>query len=272
MGTSISVFRRRGRPAPLLGLAALALIGLAAVGLISPPDRPAVAAPDAPRPGDDATYRPTVMIRKGKALGTGTIIASAENETLILTASHVVNEAGPIFVEFFRYNFGVERIKDRSGFPRKYPATIVARDPDTDLAILLIRKQLSFPYVARVATGLDPPPKGTPVTTIGFDKGEQLIGFSTKIRSVEKVDLDRGGGFRSFLVTEDPPEIGRSGGGLFRTDGALVGVCVGRAELAKGRVYGIFTTLANIKSLIRTHDDVAASMARANARPLTPAR
>ena len=251
---------RPGRSALLSGMVALVLFGLA------------VAAPDIPRPGDDATFRPTVMIRKGKALGTGTIIASAEDETLILTASHVVDEAGPIFVEFFRYNFGVERTRDRSGFPRKFPATIVARDADTDLAILLIRKQLTFPYVARLASGVAPPPKGTEVTTIGFDKGEQLIGFSTRVRSVDRVDLDRGGGVRSFLVTEDPPEIGRSGGGLFRADGTLVGVCVGRAELAKGRVYGIFTTLANVKALIRANEEVATSMARANARPLTPAR
>jgi S1-C subfamily serine protease len=212
------------------------------------------------------------MIRKGKSLGTGTIIASAEDETLILTASHVLNEAGPIFVEFFRYNFGVERVQDRLGFPRKFPATIVARDPATDLAILQIRKQLSFPYVARIAPGVAPLPKGTAVTTIGFDKGEQLIGFSTRVRSVERIDLDRGGGIRAFLVTEDPPEIGRSGGGLFRADGALVGVCVGRAELIDGRTFGIFSTLANIKALIRSDEDIATSMARANARPLTPAR
>jgi S1-C subfamily serine protease len=264
--------RRRGRSAPVVGLVGLILLGPAVGGPALSPDRPAVAAPDSPRPEDDATYRPTVMVRKGKSLGTGTIIASAEDETLILTASHVVNEDGPILVEFFRYNFGVERLKDRSGFPRKFPATIVARDPAMDLAILLIRKQLSFPYVARIASGVAPPPKGTAVTTIGFDKGEQLIGFSTKVRSVERIDLDRGGGVRSFVVTEDPPEIGRSGGGLFRTDGALVGVCVGRVELVNGRIFGIFTTLANIKAMIRANEDVATSMARANARPLTPAR
>ena len=272
MGTKFVRFPRRGWFALLLGPAAWMLLGLGDMGPATSSVRPVAAAPDSPRPGDDATYRPTVMIRRGRGLGTGTIIASAEDETLVLTASHVLGLEGPILVELFRYNFGVEKTQGAAGFPRIFPASIAARDAATDLAILRIRKQLAFPYVARVAPGVAAPPKGTPVTTIGFDKGEQLIGFSTKIRSVDRIDLEKGGGVRSFLVTQDPPEIGRSGGGLFKDDGSLVGVCVGRAELSKGQTYGLFTGLANIKALIRAHDDLAESMIRANARPQTPAR
>ena len=37
------------------------------------------------------------------------MIASVEGETLILTAAHVVEGAGPLWVELHRYNFGVEK-------------------------------------------------------------------------------------------------------------------------------------------------------------------
>ena len=252
--------RLRLRAGPLLGIAAWLVLG------------PAFAAPDAPRPGDDATYRPTVMIRKGNALGTGTIIASVEDETLILTASHVVDEPGPLHVELFRFNLGLERTRSASGFPRRLAAKVAARDIDADLAILRVRGQLALPFVARLGKGEAPPPTGTEVTTIGFDKGAQLIGFSTRIRTVERIDMDRGGGDRPFLITEHPPEHGRSGGGLFRSDGTLVGVCVGRAELFKGRKIGLFTSLTNVKALIRANEDITASLARSTARPRSAAR
>ncbi len=252
--------RRGGRAGFLLGLAAWLALA------------PSLGALDAPRPGDDATYRPTVMIRKGNAVGSGTIIASVEDETLILTASHVVDEPGPLHVDLYRFNLGLERTRTASGFPRRLAARVAARDVDSDLAILRVRGQLAFPYVARLARGDEPPPPGTAVTTIGFDKGEQIIGFSTRIKSVERIDMDKGGGDRPFLITEHPPEHGRSGGGLFRLDGTLVGVCVGRAELFKGRKIGLFTSLANVKALIRSDDEIVESLARSNARPRSPAR
>jgi S1-C subfamily serine protease len=247
-------------------IARLSFLGLAMVMLTG------LEAADAPRPGDDATFRPTVMVRRGKSLGTGTIIASVEGETLILTASHVVAATGPIVVELYRYNFGVERVQNLAGYPRRIEAELIARDLDTDLAILRIRGQLAFPYVARIARGDAPPAIGTRVTTIGFDRGAKLIGFSTRVRAVDRIDMEQGGGFRPFLVTDDPPEVGRSGGGLFRADGALVGVCIARAEPAKGRTLGLFSSLANVKDLVRSDEEIEAAMTRANAKARPTAR
>jgi S1-C subfamily serine protease len=233
---------------------------------------PGLEAADSPRPGDDATYRPTVMIRGLKSLGTGTVIASVEGETLVLTASHVVADPGPVFVEVHRYNFGVEHVQAVKGFPRRVAASVIARDHDADLAILRIRGQLAFPYVARIGKGDAPPAIGTKVTTIGFDKGAKLIGFSTRVRSIDRLDLDHGGGFRSFVVTDDPPEVGRSGGGLFLADGSLVGVCVARAGHPEGRTLGLFSTLGNVRQLIEGNEDIAASMARASRKHRSAAR
>ena len=57
-------------------------------------------------PGDNMTLRPTVIVRRGTSQGSGTIIASIEGETLVLTAAHVLRAQGPIVVELHRYNVG----------------------------------------------------------------------------------------------------------------------------------------------------------------------
>ena len=219
---------------------------------------------DNPVPGDDATYRTTVMVRKGTALGTGTIIGSVEGETLILTAAHVVADPGPLHIELYRYNLGWERSRSVSGFPRKLPATIAARDRDADLAILRVGGQLAMPYVVRIAAANRPLTAGTPVTSIGFDRGERLIGFPSKIRRIDRVDMDHGGGDRPFLITDHPPEVGRSGGGLFLEDGTLIGVCIARAQLKPGAILGMYSTVGNVRTLLRQHADLATIVARSN--------
>ncbi len=226
---------------------------------------------DAPKPGDDATFRPTVMIHRGATLGTGTIVASVEGETLVLTASHVLDEPGPVLVELFRYNLGLERERYATGFPRLLPATIAARDPAADLAVLRVKGQLRMPYVARIDR-LDVPEAGLPVTTIGFDRGERLIGFDTKVRAIDRIDMNRGGGERPFVITEDPPEFGRSGGGLFGAKGTLVGVCVGKADIRKGKKIGIFSTVGNVRDLLRSREGLAAAVARPVLPPKPAAR
>ena len=217
-----------------------------------------------PVPGDDATYRTTLVVRKGAALGTGIIIASVEGESLILTAAHVIEDPGPLHVELFRYNLGWERDRSASGFPRRLAATVAAQNHDTDLAILRVVGQLELPYVARIAPLNRPIPSGTPVTSIGFDRGERLIGFPTRVKRVERIDLDRGGGGRSFLITDHPPEVGRSGGGLFLEDGQLAGVCLARAQLRPGATLGMYSTIANVRSLIDANERLAKVISRSH--------
>ena len=72
-------------------------------------DAAAAAGRPAPLPSDDWTYRPTVLVRRGTSQGSGTIIASVDRETLVLTAAHVVQGRDPIVVELHRFNLGVER-------------------------------------------------------------------------------------------------------------------------------------------------------------------
>jgi hypothetical protein len=64
-------------------------------------------------------------------------------------------------------------------------------------------------------------------------------------------ELNDSGTDRPFLVTERIPEHGRSGGGLFDKSGKLVGVCVGHAELVKGKRMGVFSSIENVRQLLR---------------------
>jgi S1-C subfamily serine protease len=202
-------------------------------------------------PADDSTYRPTVIVRRGTSQGSGTIIASVDGATLVSTAAHVVKSEGQVFVELHRYNVGMERRKAIPGvWPRSVKATVAASDVSADLAIVRIDKMVALPYVAQLAPGGPGPPLDSILTSIGIDLGKKLTSWNTLLVESIELKLNDSRDPRPFLITEKIPEHGRSGGGLFQRDGSLVGVCVGHAELVKGRRMGIFSSAENIRQLL----------------------
>jgi S1-C subfamily serine protease len=205
-------------------------------------------------PSDNWTYRPTVLIRRGTSQGSGTVIASVEGLTLVLTAAHVLKAEGPVIVELHRYNLGMERQPATPGvWPRSVVATIAATDTAGDLAIVRIDKMVALPYVARLAQSRDDPQPDAVLTSIGIDLGKKLTSWTTLLVETVKFQLNDSHDPRPFLITEKIPEHGRSGGGLFRSDGTLVGVCVGHAELVKGRRMGVFSSAESIRLLLDAH-------------------
>lgn len=206
---------------------------------------------------DDWTYRPTVLVRRGGAQGSGTVIASVEGEALVLTASHVVAEPGPIAVEFRRYNFGLERARRGVGeWPRRVPAQVAAIDRAADLAVLRIEDLDALPYVARLSPSRSRhgPALDSMVVSIGIDLGRHLTGWSSPLVEALWFELNDNREERLFLITARPPENGRSGGGLFLPNGELVGVCIGHAELIRGRRQGVFASRESILQLLNASD------------------
>jgi S1-C subfamily serine protease len=246
---------RRGVPAP------------SAERLAATPGRPAARANRAKVvPSDDWTFRPTVVVRRGTSQGSGTIIASVEGETLVLTAAHVVQEQGPITVELHRYNLGLERWPAAPGaWPRSVGAFVAATDPAADLAILRIEKIAALPYVARLAPGFEDPALDSLVTSIGIDLGTSLSSWTTRLVETLWFELNDSRDERLFFITARIPEHGRSGGGLFLPNGDLVGVCVGHAELVRGSRMGVFASRESIRQLLRD-DRLAAVLARSELR------
>jgi S1-C subfamily serine protease len=221
---------------------------------------------EAPLPADDWTLRPTVVVLRGTSQGSGTIIASVDGEALVLTAAHVVREAGPISVELHRYNLGLERATVPPGtWPRTIDAEVAAIDPAADLAILRIEGVDALPYVARLASPRREPAVGSFVTSIGIDLGIKLSSWSTRLVEALWFELNDNRDERLFFITARPPEHGRSGGGLFLPDGELIGVCVGHAELVRGRRFGVFASRESIHQLLVGHD-LTSAIARSERR------
>jgi S1-C subfamily serine protease len=207
-------------------------------------------------PADDWTFRPTVMVRRGSAQGSGTIIASLDGETLVLTAAHVVVEGkGPAEVELHRYNVGMERFSRLGGaWPKTFTAQVAAADRAADLAVLRIDRLKRLPYVARLSPGTADAEPGTVVTSVGIDMGEHLSSWTSHVAKVEWFLLEKQDQQRPFLITTRSPEHGRSGGGLFLQSGELVGVCIGRVHHTKQPRVGIFASVASIRHLLREND------------------
>ena len=204
---------------------------------------------------DNWTFRPTVLIRRGTSQGSGTIIASLDGETLILTAAHVIRGNGPILVELHRYNLGLEHLPSSPGkWPRLVTGEQAASDPAADIAIVRVRNMISLPFVARLEVGDEEPPPNAEVTSVGIDLGTKLSSWKTRLVEVLGFELSESGTDRPFIVTARIPEHGRSGGGLFDERGRLVGVCVGHAELVKGQRRGVFSSVDNVREMLRQNE------------------
>lgn len=205
--------------------------------------------------------RATVQLRNGNGRGSGTVVASVAGETLVLTATHVVRGATGLKVEIHRHNLGfaVGSLTEGGGWPRLLDATIVAADADTDVALVRVRGMVALPYAARLDPSAAEPAKGEVLTSVGIDRTLHLTLWKTAVEGSARIDLEKGGGPRRFTVTLRAPEHGRSGGGLFRDDGTVVGVCTGQLRAGTGPRNGAFASVESIRDLLRKAASPAAN-------------
>lgn len=266
------------RPRLVLTAGLLALATAVLVGADGPRRRSsAMARPNAgvAKAALDRLYRPTLVLRNGSSRGTGTVVASEPDETLILTAAHVVAGAGALQVELRPYNLGIEGDERQlaGDWPRLVAAERVAVDAAADVALVRVRGMVRLPYVARLVAGGSEPRPGDVLTSIGIDHATELIGWKTDVQGMALLDLaalsrrgDKGEG-RPFIVTTKPSVSGRSGGGLFRSDGTIAGVCVGHMQVEGRGVVGVFASAESIRRLVRE-----SGQEQRLARPSAPGR
>jgi putative serine protease PepD len=151
----------------------------------------------------------------GEAVGTGVII-SADGE--ILTNNHVIAGGGDVHVRF-------------SGNTEPTPATVVAADPNNDLALLRVDVGADLP----AATFADPASIhiGEPVVAIGFAldlDGDptvtsgivSAIGRTLSISETEALD--------GLIQTDAAISSGNSGGPLVNAAGQVIGINTAVAE------------------------------------------
>lgn len=144
-------------------------------------------------------------------VGTGTIVYSETGETVILTCAH-------FFLKMAKQGKKIEVEIFENGKPTKFPAEIIGGDHDSDLAFLRIRSAKTFPCVG-LTSSMPDLKTGQALVSFGCDDGSDPSRLATTLLAVNKYN---GPGNLSCSVD---PKGGRSGGGLFREDGVLVGVC-----------------------------------------------
>ncbi len=156
------------------------------------------------------TVRLRIQDPQGHSSGSGTLIDARGGEALILTCGHIFRESqgkGRIEVDLFGPNAS-----------QRIPGRLVAFDLQTDVGLVAIR------VPGPVATARVAPPghqlsQGQSVISVGCDNGADPTVRHSRVNSLNKFL-----GPANIQVAGQPVE-GRSGGGLFSSEGLVVGVC-----------------------------------------------
>jgi putative serine protease PepD len=151
----------------------------------------------------------------GEAVGTGVII-SADGE--ILTNNHVIAGGGDVQVRF-------------SGNTEPLPATVVAADPDNDLALLRVDVGADLP----AATLADPASIqiGEPVVAIGFAldlDGEPTVTAGIVSAVDRTLSISQTEALDGLIQTDAAISSGNSGGPLVDAAGQVIGINTAVAE------------------------------------------
>ena len=175
-----------------------------------------------------ATARLLVEDSQGVSRGTGTVIDCRQGEALILTCGHIFRDSrgkGRVEVDLF----GADGSRGVAG-------QVVAWDLKRDLALVSIFTDRQIDPV-RVGGAERATTVGEPVVTVGCNGGDDPTILHSRVTAVDKYL-----GPANVQVAGQPVQ-GRSGGGLFATDGTLIGVC-NAADPADNE--GLFAALPTI--------------------------
>lgn len=140
---------------------------------------------------------------EGRSLGSGFFISG---DGYIVTNNHVVEDAREVLVSL------------KSG--DQLEATIVGTDPETDLAVLKVKKPGKYQYVS-LATKAKPR-VGEWVVAVGNPFG---LGGTATAGIVSATDRELAGGtFNDFIQVDAAINRGNSGGPTFNLQGEVIGV------------------------------------------------
>jgi serine protease Do len=165
---------------------------------------------------------------KTHALGSGFVI---DKEGHILTNNHVVEKATEI------------KVKIQSG--KEYDATVVGRDPKTDLALIRAKPDADFPAPALLGDS-DAIRDGDWVMAVGNPFG---LGHTVTVGIISAKGRVIGAGpYDDFLQTDAAINPGNSGGPLFNMQGQVVGI--NTAIVAQGQGIGFAIPVKIAKELL----------------------
>lgn len=183
-----------------------------------------------------STVRLRVRDSGGQNFGTGTIIDSQPGQTLVLTCGHLFRQAST------GQQVGVEvDLFPRGGKVETLVGQVVAYDLDADVGLVSVPSQQPLPATP-LASPRKPLQVGESLVSIGCSKGDDPTREVVKSTALNKFQ-----GPDNIECTGLPVQ-GRSGGGLFRENGELVGICI-LADDKAGR--GIYAALNPVYALLQ---------------------
>ena len=184
--------------------------------VVSPLASSSATAAVVPQPSDPvatakaATVRLRIEDDAGHSFGTGTIIDVHDGEALVLTCGHI-----------FRASKGQGRVMCELFCPNAPPAIegkLVCYDMRRDVGLVSVNPGVPIQAVSIGGTG-QRPQQGDPVFSLGCDRGNDPSVIRNQILAVNRYHGP------ANLVVGGRPMDGRSGGGLFSSEGVLIGVC-----------------------------------------------
>ena len=158
-----------------------------------------------------ATIRLRVEDGRGQSFGTGTVIHAHKDEVLALTCGHIFRDATG-----GRAKINVDTFDSKGSSTVR--GQLIGYDLDKDVALVSFRPRTPIQPVA-IAANMGRIREGVSVFSIGCNRGSDPTIMQGRIKAI-----DRYIGAGNFVVSGEPID-GRSGGGLFSSDGTLIGVC-----------------------------------------------
>jgi thiol-disulfide isomerase/thioredoxin len=168
-----------------------------------------------------ASVRLRVEDANGHSCGSGTIIDARDGQALILTCGHIFRDSkgqGKIEVDLFSPS-GQQRVQGQMfsyTVPSLSPQASDADSRDVGLVWIRVPGPVVTAHVAPPGYRIQP---GMAVVSVGCNNGNLPSAQHSQITSLNKFL-----GPPSIQVAGQPVE-GRSGGGLFSSDGYVIGVC-----------------------------------------------
>ncbi|MBV8230393.1 MAG: thioredoxin fold domain-containing protein [Planctomycetaceae bacterium] len=195
-------------------------------------DRPAPA-PVNPKPWE-TVVRIKVHGEGSIGFGSGTIISSTPEESIILTCAHIFKLEGrqQVRPEHFPRKITIDLFDGKLVGQRpamvhyandSYEGEVIDYDFDRDVGLIRIRPGRRLP-ASRVVPATWMPKERMAMLTVGCSEGHDATAWNTMIINPSMRGLVGNSVYEAVACTNAPKQ-GRSGGGLFTTDGYLAGVC-----------------------------------------------
>jgi len=189
-----------------------------------------------PKPWETVVRIKMHLSSKEWGFGSGTIIHSDAEESIILTCAHIFRDSRgqqqslknfrtPISVDLFDGKITNPKKAQLQCVERDLPGEAIDYDFTNDVGLIRIRPGRRL-MASRVVPATWQPQRGMKMYSVGCSHGNDATAWDTRILD-PKVKMNGGDNKQPFFEMKclNQPSEGRSGGGLYTTDGYVAGVC-----------------------------------------------